>query len=159
MIVEIVWTLVALGGLIRALTLWREAVIDRRSVRGIVNGRRLLARWQVEHAFMGVFIYFFLLMAGISALVYRFDVIPLHTRLLIASLSLVAALLALATRQERDAYYRRRTLLANASHLEEVAVDTNVRVREMQQRGQHDQPLEEEDRQEGRDHRHPEERQ
>ena len=33
--------------------------------------------------------------------------------------------------------------------------DTNVRVREIQKRGQHDQPEEQADRKEGRGHRYP----
>ena len=42
-------------------------------------------------------------------------------------------------------------------NLEDMAEDTNVRVREIQKRGQHDQPEEQADRQEGRGHRGVEE--
>ena len=78
MILEITWSLLALGGLVRAIHLARESVIDRRALGKDTNGRRLLADWQVEHAFMGVAIYFCLLSAGLSALAFRFDLIPLH---------------------------------------------------------------------------------
>ena len=151
MIVEIIWSLVALGGFLRAIWLWREAVLDQRALGTNANGRRLLAKWQVEHASMGILIYFSLLCAGVSALIYRFEFIPLRARLLIASLCLVAALLTLATRQERDAHYRRRTL--EGRDMDDVVRDTNRRVREIQKRGQSDQPLEETDRFEGHMHR------
>ena len=158
MILEIAWSLLALGGLVRAIHLARESVIDRRALGKDTNGRRLLADWQVEHAFMGVAIYFCLLSAGLSALGFRFDLIPLHARLFLASAFLVSVLLLLVTRQERDASYRKRTVLGRTPKgLSDVVNDTNVRVREIQKRGQADQPEEQEDRAEGWiTHAHPE---
>lgn len=139
MIVEIAWSAIALGGLIRAITLWREAVKDKHALGGAAlrNGKRLLARWQIEHAWMGVLIYLFLAIAGVGALLFRFDVIPLDVRLFVASTALVAALLTLATRQERDAHYRKRTLAAaTPDDLKDIATDTNERVRDIQERSQ-----------------------
>ena len=85
MILEIAWSLLAFGGLVRAIYLARESVIDRRALGTAGNGRRLLANWQVEHAIMGVAIYLCLLFAGFSALGYRFEILPLHMRLILAS--------------------------------------------------------------------------
>ena len=159
--IEIVWSLVAFGGFIRAVMLWREAVLDRLALRDIVNGKRLLARWQIEHASMGILVYFFLLCAGLAALSYRLDVIPLQTRLLVASLSLVAALITLATRQERDAYYRRVTLegrIPDENAKARAAVfEIQQKVTEMHEDSKLDRPAEETDRAEGREHRRPEE--
>lgn len=116
MIVEIVWTLLAFGGLVRAVMLWREAMLDRRSLGDIANGRRLLARWQVEHAVMGILIYLCIFVAGYSAFIYRIGVIPLQVRLFVASGSLVVMLLILVVRQERDAHYRKLTLPSSERH-------------------------------------------
>ena len=147
MILEIAWSLLAFGGLVRAIHLAREAVIDRRALGTDTNGRRLLANWQVEHAFIGVAIYLCLLCAGLSALGFRLELIPLHARLFLASAFLVSVLVLLVTRQERDANYRKRTVLGRTPKgISDVVNDTNVRVREIQKRGQSDQPRE---RQEG----------
>ena len=157
MILEIIWSLLAFGGFVRAIHLARESLIDRRILGTHGNGRKLLADWQVEHAFMGVLIYLCYSSAGFSALGFRFEIIPLHARLILASGFLVATLLILVVRQERDAHYRKRTLqnavAREAKHISGVVEDTNVRVREIQKRGQHDQPEEQADRKEGRGHR------
>lgn len=108
MILEIVWSVIAFLGLCRATMLLREAIIDRRALGADTNGRRILANGEVEHAALGVSIYLFILFAGLSALGYRFEVIPLHVRLSLTALALVLMLITLVTRQERDAYYRRR---------------------------------------------------
>ena len=102
MILEIAWSLLAFGGLVRAIYLARESVIDRRALGTAGNGRRLLANWQVEHAVMGVAIYLCLLFAGFSALGYRFEILPLHMRLILASGLLSFTLVLLVVRQERD---------------------------------------------------------
>lgn len=105
-----VWSLIALLGLSRGLMLLREAILDRRSLGTAGNGRRMLANGEVEHAWMGVLIYFCLLAPGLIALAYRLDILPLELRLYLTPFFLVGALFALAIRQERDAYYRRRYL-------------------------------------------------
>lgn len=161
MALEIVWTTVAFIGFCRGLMLLREARRDRAALGEHANGRRIIANGQVEHAYLGVLIYFLLLGAGLSAVFYRFEFISLKWRLLAASLCLVVALFTLAFRQERDAYYRRKLLdgydpLTQAEQMErvqEATEDTNQRVREIQSRGLSDQPAEEEDRRQGKEHR------
>lgn len=106
MILEIAWTIVALAGLARSIVLFREAVLDRRFLGEHTNGRRIVADGQVEHAWMGMLIYFFLLCPGVVAVAYKLGATSLEERLSLAPLFLVAALFALAIRQERDAYYR-----------------------------------------------------
>lgn len=110
MTLVIVWLLLSLSGILRAAWLWREAVLDRRAIADDANGRRLLAHWQVEHAWQGVIIYICLFVAGVTSLLFRTGVIELWTSKLVTPMCLVVALVVLVVRQERDAEYRLRTI-------------------------------------------------
>jgi hypothetical protein len=109
-ILELMWDFVALAGMLRGLHLLREAIVDKRALGNVGNGRETIARGQIEHAWMGVCIYFFLLCPGLIALVYKLGATSLEHRLNLVPFFLVAALFTLAIRQERDAYYRRKLL-------------------------------------------------
>lgn len=110
MILVVSWVLLSLFGLLRGAMLLREAILDRHALGRASNGRSVLANWQVEHAVLGMLIYWFAFVAGASAFLYYLEWISLHFRLLIASGCLVAMLVALVVRQERDAYYRKRNI-------------------------------------------------
>ena len=161
MLLEILWCVVASIGLMRGTDLLHEAVVDRRALGEVQNGRRIIANAQVEEAWMGVCIYFFLLAPGALALAYHLGLTSLKNRLSLVPFFLVAALLMLFFRQERRAFYRRKLLAGGLApipseqidNIEETTQDTNARVTEMQERGQSDQPLEQTDRSEGHTHR------
>lgn len=135
MTLEVVWTVIALFGLVRSAMLYREALMDRRVLGKAGNGKRILADWQVEHAWIGIIIYLLLTIAGVVAMVSTLGYLSLAIRFFALPAIFVALILALVIRQERDAIYRRRNLKSNKPmQIAAIAQDTNVRVRHIEQK-------------------------